>query len=245
MGLRVLAIDLDYQGSLSEILLRTVEETSSVSGISKLLSTGDHQIIFSDDVIVKVPGSNLSLISASLEFSNQENRLLLRWLLERDKDDIRYRLAYHLSAREIRDRYDVILLDTPPRMTAGTFNALTTCSHVVVPTTLKAPSWERVPSYHKLLANIARSYNPRIQIAGIALTLTKSQVLRGSDLLELEAFKDRLRQREISIPIFERHIPRWDALGDVDFTNNDAVSIYDALAREVWSQVNSGLRKAA
>jgi cellulose biosynthesis protein BcsQ len=257
MGLRVLAIDLDYQGSLTDLLQGSSERLEDNSGISKLMSVGDHQIIFSDDVITRLNDSagsisliqnkgSMSLIKASSDFSALENRLQLRWLLERDKDDVRYRLAYHLSSKQVREQFDVILLDTPPRMTAGTFNALIACSHVVIPTTLKRASWDRVPSYYKLLKNIAGTYNPRLAVAGIAITLTKQEpAIVGSELDSLNAFKMRLNRAEIFAPVLSRHIPRWDALGDADFTNENAVKIYDTLAHQVWEEIKPNQRKAA
>lgn len=240
MGLRVLAIDLDYQGSLTELLISSVERVEDTSGISKLMSIGNHQIIFSDNVITRIPSDHgkLSIISASLDFAPLENRLQLRWLLEREQDDIRYRLAYHLSSKEVREQYDVILLDTPPRMTTGTFNALTTCSHVVIPTSLRRVSWQRVPSYYNLLTNRLRTYNPRIQIAGIALTLTAQQpTLTPSEVALLAEFKARLQRERISAPIFARHIPRWNSLGEADFSNEEGVNVYNALAKQIWDEI--------
>ncbi len=243
MGLNVLAVDLDYQGSLSNLLLK--EGMKDTSGVDKLLSTVGHQVIFSDDVIQPIT-EKISLITASSSLSPLENRLMLRWLLERDGDDIRYRLAAQLMSKKVRDEFNVILLDTPPRMTMAAFNAFMACSHVVIPTSLKYTSWDRVPAFYRLLKNIAATYNSKLQVAGIALTLTNGEPpLRGTDAEARKSLENRLVREGISCPIFSRHIPRWNALGGGDFDNRESLGIYGELAEQVWEKITPNQRKAA
>ena len=218
---RVLAIDLDYQGSLTDLLDKN-EITKNASGISKLLAVGDQQIMFSNGVATPIPGydDRLSLISASSLLAPLENRLQLEWLLERQKDDIRYRLAHHLSSNWVTRQFDVVVIDTPPRMTVSTFNALTACSHVVIPTSLKTASYSRVPPFIRLLTGIKSKFNSRLTVAGIAITLTNQRTsLTGPEQDIRSGFIDQLKNpnnvdQSMGPRILEHHIPRLNILAD-------------------------------
>ncbi len=247
MGLRVLAIDLDYQGSLTGLLDETLKDTS---GINKLLANGDCKVIFDDGVIGEIPNHDgkLFLVSASSSLASLENKLQLRWLLEREQNDVRYRLASHFGLNWVHREFDVIILDTPPRMTVSTFNALTACSHVIVPTSLKATSYSRVPGFIRLLTKIKRGFNPRLSIAGIAITLTHTQTQLTKPEQDIKSqLNHQLRDPDLVDPamaprIFGQHIPRLDKLAEADF-DDDTVEIYHRLAKQVWEEVSPSHRQ--
>jgi len=60
---------------------------------------------------------------------------------------MRYNLAKLLHSQTVQDAFDLIVIDCPPRLTAGTIQALCASSHVVIPTILDKPSGESVTSF--------------------------------------------------------------------------------------------------
>ncbi len=248
MGLRVLAVDLDYQGSLTGLLDKN-EDTQDQSGISNLLRDGVSESIFHDNVITELPNydGKLFLISASSNLAQLENTLLLEWLLDRDGFDVRYRLARNLSLKWVRRSFDVVILDTPPRMTVSTFNAFAACSHVIVPTPLKATSYNRVAHFVNLLTKIKKNYNSGLTVAGITLTLTRGGgSLTGPEVNIKNQISDELPKQLDDVGmiprIFDQHIPRWDCLAEGDFSEN-CTEPYVKLATEIWQQVSPKQRK--
>lgn len=57
---------------------------------------------------------------------------MIQWLLRQTDDDLRYRLARVLLDDDIGKKFDIVLIDAPPRLTTATINALCASTHVLV-----------------------------------------------------------------------------------------------------------------
>ena len=90
------------------------------------------------------PGQ-LYLAPVNEEFADLENRLMARWHAGLSGDDVRYRLRHALHTRDLREHYDVVLIDCPPRLTTGCVNALAASDYVLIPVLLEETSTEAVP----------------------------------------------------------------------------------------------------
>src|SRR6266404_7489944 len=96
-GERVLAIDLDHQGSLSSMLLpetaqriqRPADAVKALIGGRANGATG----LFSERIQIRHSQRDSRLIECDDAFGNFETRLVLEWLIGDCKDDIRYNLA--------------------------------------------------------------------------------------------------------------------------------------------------------
>src|SRR4029077_13458631 len=87
-GMRVLLIDVDYQGSLSNMLLSADDVLEVSSEVNKLLEPGRDAGTFGGSVrkFKKIlPGS--AIVSAKYELATCENRLMIDYLLQEDEDD--------------------------------------------------------------------------------------------------------------------------------------------------------------
>ena len=122
---RVLAVDLDYQGSLSNMMLSAAGETEVVSKVNRVLD-GTVKPGAYKEVAVHLHKvlPRTWVVPAYYALAPLENRLMVEWLLQETPDDIRYRLARFLADSQIRDNFDIVLIDVPPRLTTGTINAL-------------------------------------------------------------------------------------------------------------------------
>ena len=121
VGLKVLLMDLDYQSSLSNLCLLPQEKDQvrrSGRYLSGFLENGGDLSRLNQSVTLIEAGvdpGQLYLAPVDEEFADVENRLMARWHAGLSKDDVRYRLRHALHTRDLRDHYDVVLIDCPPR----------------------------------------------------------------------------------------------------------------------------------
>jgi len=149
-GKRVLLIDLDFQGSLSSMVLRDEQRLPKEWQDSKAarLISGDKDANWPSDVATQVPGINVWAIPAYYDVAQAENRLLIEWLTAEDTAaDIRYNLATILHSGVARQHFDMVILDAPPRLTTGCVQTLCAGSHLLIPTVLDRLSAEAVGTF--------------------------------------------------------------------------------------------------
>lgn len=183
-GKRVLVIDLDYQGSLSRMLIaaanKRVKEHDPARAIDFLAGQSSpdalrKQLINLDPII-----KNVDLVTCNIKFDKFENRAMLRWLIGDEIDDIRYRLAAVLTDKAFAD-FDLILIDAPPRMSTGAMNALASSQVLLIPTVLDELSAIAIRTFITRI-NTLRSMNTSLHFAGVIGTLRGQ--LGGADVTE-------------------------------------------------------------
>ena len=99
----------------------------------------------SRDVNAIMPGSRL--ITSGYELTRFENRLMLQWLFKEHEDDVRFRLANFLASPAVRDRFDMVIIDTGPRLTTGSIAAMAAAHYLLVPTVLDRLSIEATGNF--------------------------------------------------------------------------------------------------
>jgi chromosome partitioning protein len=174
-GERVLAIDLDHQGSLSSMLLpEAVQRTQRPADAVKELIGGSPDggaALFSKSVPIRHSQRDSRLIECDDAFGNFETQLLLEWLIGDRKDDIRYNLARVLHSAAVQKNFDRVIIDAPPRMTTGFVNALCASTHLVVPFVLDILSAERVGLFLRTVRRMRGPLFPHLELAGVVGTL--------------------------------------------------------------------------
>ena len=168
-GKRVLVIDLDFQGSLSSMLVTDEQRRPPEwqdSKVSRLIS-GEKDNSWPADVAIKMAGENIWTIPAYYDLAQAENRLLIDWLLsESPKIDVRYNLATLLHSSAVRQSFDLVVLDAPPRLTTGCVQAICASTHVLIPTILDHLSAEAVAQFASELMKL-RPIAPFLQMVGV------------------------------------------------------------------------------
>lgn len=247
-GLKVLVIDFDYQGSLSATVLRAAGRLEVSSLSDRLLAgrMGASEII-SPTLLMAPRLPNLALISTGYELNREENRMLLRWLLKMDEADPRFALARLISDDSVLGAFDLVIVDTPPRLTLATINALCASTHFVVPTILNRTSTENIGG---LLGQIdqwfRKDLNPNIKFSGIVGTMTANQLQNELERAEGATTLERaLEKWGPDAYIFERTIPntarfRTDAGHDIAYLDTRATN---ALTRSVIDDLGAELAK--
>ncbi len=195
----VLLVDLDYQGSLSQLLLLALgrDETESRvnalftedAGLPQVLQSKLHLVPEREEIENRM--SRGWLVPAGYEYARLENQLLLAWLLNKDGFvDVRYRLAQALLRPEVRQEFDVIIFDMPPRLTMGAINALVASHYFFVPTNLDKIAVETVPQFLSNVKGIKEDLNLGIELGGIIGTLTKADLRSGPEEAQFNRARD-------------------------------------------------------
>ena len=221
-GKKVLMADLDPQGNTTSGLGGRVNERNSIydamMGRTSLESCIQHTEIKKLNLL----GSDIRLAAAEVELVNADGReFYLKKLLG-----------------PVRDEYDFIFVDCPPSLSLLTLNALAAADTVLVPIQCEYYALEGVTSLMSTIQRVKRTFNPRLEIEGILLTMLDGRTNLG--LQVVDQVKKHFRKE-----VFATMIPRNVRLGEApshgqpiclyDPKSTGAVA-YEALAREVMAR---------
>jgi chromosome partitioning protein len=216
-GYRVLAVDLDPQGNLT--MSQGMDPDSVEQSMFDVLV---HQLPIGEvirHVEVDIAVSSIDLAGAELALSSMIGR-------ER---------ALQKALMPVRDRYDFILIDTPPSLGLLTINALTASDSVIVPVQCEYLSLRGLVQLETTLSMIRENLNPTVEIRGILPTMFDSRTLHGREAVEMlrENFGDLVFETKIrktiryaEAPVQGSSVLKYDPTGP-------AAEAYRALAKEV------------
>ncbi len=238
-GYRVLIIDLDYQGSLDGRFAIGRADYSERSGTNALLLPDGR--LFDTDTLHILNGqfTGISLVPAFFGLASLENKLMLQWLLGRCDDDIRFRIASKLLTSEVTSRFDVIIMDTPPRLSAGTVNALCVSTDVLIPTVVDKPSTETVLGFAHSVRKFQESCNPKLEIRGVVPSLTFRTVLTDIENAILAELNNRLAKEGFSFQVLPINVPK-KSMGAV-LTGLDQLYFADDNCKQVFDNLVTSL----
>jgi cellulose biosynthesis protein BcsQ len=181
-GKAVLIVDLDFQGSTSAMAFvnedwkpKVGQESRASTAISGLAS--GRWLLQARQPVNGV--ANLHALSAFYDLARIENSLQLRWLLDAERRDIRYFLANLLFTEEVRNSYELVILDAPPRLTTAFVQALCAGTHLIIPTILDDLSADAVGNFGEQLLLHEKLW-PNLRVVGVLGTMT-SRTEEGRD----------------------------------------------------------------
>ncbi len=216
-GFRVLVIDLDPQGNL------TMSQGMNPDAIERsMFDVLVHRLPISEIIHqaeVDVAVSSIDLAGAELALSSMIGR-------ER---------ALEKSLLEVRDRYDFIMIDTPPSLGLLTINAFVAATGVIVPVQCEYLSLRGLVQLENTLAMVRENLNPDVKIEGILPTMFDRRTLHSREAVEILeenfgelVFKTRIRKtvRYAEAPVKGSSVLKYDPSGT-------AAEAYRELAKEV------------
>ncbi len=217
MGHRVLVIDLDPQGNL------TMSQGMNPDAIERsMFDVLVHRVPISD-VIHTV---EVDIAVASIDLAGAE--LALSALIGRER-------ALEKALVEVRDKYDFILLDTPPSLGLLTINAFVAAGGVIVPVQCEYLSLRGLVQLENTLAMVRENLNPNVRVQGIVPTMYDGRTLHAREAIEILeenfgdlVFETRIRKtvRYAEAPVKGSSVLRYDPTGP-------AAQAYRDLAKEV------------
>jgi len=206
-GKRVLAIDLDFQGSLSS--LRANAELVPAGGVSAASQLARGELPARNLVALLGPiqgAPKVSVLPAYYDLARIENATMIHWLTGHEPRDVRYLIKDVLYSDDVQNAFDVIVIDCPPRLTTGAIQALASSTHLLIPTILDHLSVIAVQSFLDQIV-VNRLIWPKLRLAGVVGTLTNNDIGKLiSDEWDKSKFSgaepSALRQLEISLSEF-------------------------------------------
>jgi chromosome partitioning protein len=216
-GLKVLAVDLDPQGNL------TMSQGFNPDSITRsMFDVLVHRLPI-DHVIME---AEIDVAVSSIDLAGAE--LALSATIGRER-------ALDKALSGIRDRYDYLLIDTPPSLGLLTINALVASDGVIVPVQCEYLSLRGLVQLENTLTMIRENLNPNVRIIGILPTMFDGRTLHSREAIEIlqENFGDlvfdtRIRKtiRFAEAPVKGTSVLKYDPGGR-------AAEAYRELAKEV------------
>ncbi len=237
-GLRVLAIDLDFQASLSVALPSNVMPRREIAdgGIHVLLS--ESYDMFHDSQITAMgatPFADLSLVRTSLELADVEDKLFAAFILGERERDARFALARKLSDPRLARDFDIVIIDTPPRLTIASINALCASTHVLIPTSLTPMSRSGAVTFVHYLTEFRKKLCPSIDILGVLPTFTATGKLSPGEEKALDEVQHYLGRIDVWRDVF---IPIRQAIANNEGLKDRAVrALFAAIAQKTISEL--------
>lgn len=155
-GKKVVIIDIDPQGN-----------TTSGLGIDKnVIEKSTYDIIINDEEIERaliktvienlfICPSNINLVGAEVELVSVISR------------ETRLKTAL----RDIKEKYDFILIDCPPSLGLLTLNALTAADTILVPIQCEYYALEGLSQLMNTVKLVQKHLNPSLDVEGVVLTM--------------------------------------------------------------------------
>jgi chromosome partitioning protein len=216
-GLNVLIVDLDPQGNL------TMSQGFNPDSIERSMYDVLVNRLPIEEVIqqaeVDIAVSSIDLAGAELSLSSMIGR-------ER---------ALEKALAPIREKYNYILIDTPPSLGILTINALVAANGVIVPVQCEYLSLRGLVQLENTLSMIRENLNPEVEIQGILPTMFDKRTLHAREAIDIleENFGDlvfdtKIRKtiRYAEAPVKGTSVLAYDPTGE-------AAQAYRRLAREV------------
>ena len=176
-GYKVLAIDLDAQGNLSDSVGADEQGITTydlMKGNANAIDAIQKTSVF--DIIP----ANLALASADMEFTQTGRE---------------YRLKKAILP--IMDSYDYIILDTPPTLGIMTVNAFIMCDEVIIPAS-GVDGVKGITNLYNTIETVREFGNENLRIAGVLLTMFNERTIIDQNIKELAA----LIGEPLNIPLF-------------------------------------------
>ena len=227
---KILVVDMDPQGNLTSGI--GLKGQSAAAGTIYQALTSPEPIEDATAFILDTQVKDLWLIPADRNLTGAEVELVT---LPNREGRLRDLLA------PLRDRFDFILIDTPPSLGLLTLNALVAADAVLIPLNCEYFALEGLADLVATLRRVRAAMNPTLDIAGVLMTMYDDRTNLGQQVAKdiREFFKDR---------VFNTVIPRNVRLGEAPSHGLPAI-LYDvksrgseaylALARELLARESS------
>ena len=228
LGRTVLLVDFDPQGSLS-VGLGINPHTLDVSIYNVLLGR-DATV---DDVIQPSEIDGVDILPANIDLSAAEIQLV---------SEVAREQTLQRLLRQVRSRYDYILIDCAPSLGLLTINALTAADKVIMPLECEFFALRGIALLTDTIGKVQDRLNPELEILGILGTMYDPRTLHAREVLErvVDAFGDVVFHSVIRRTV---KFPETTVAGEPITTYASAsagAESYRTLAKEVVLRCHAG-----
>jgi chromosome partitioning protein len=225
-GKNVLLVDLDPQGNASMSFLdwEDMPEDSTFDWLSGEMEDPAA-------IICETRQENLYLAPARISLARVESLL-------QGEIDAHYRLKDILES--ISDRFDIIIIDTPPTLGLLTVNAMVASSDVIIPIQASYFAMEGTDDLLDTIAKIRHRPNPNLNVLGVLVTMYDKRTVLGKDIRERirESFGDVVFSTLITRNIRLEESPAHKESIFTFAPKSQGAQQYQKLGREVLKRVS-------
>lgn len=220
LGFKVLLVDMDSQGNLSQSLGIDNPEKQVVNALLK-----------NEDLPVVVIGENYHLSPSDLELAYADLELVQA---VGGVNQLKNKL------NPLRELYDYILIDCPPALNIFTNSALVASNGCLVTLQPEVSAMKGVNNLFERISQVRERINPELVVEGIVLTMVDKRLKVHRDMIEyvnqsLNNFKIYNTQIRINVALKESQISQINIF-DYDNNSNGATD-YMSLAKEFCSNI--------
>lgn len=176
-GLKVLAIDLDPQGNLSDYFDIDPEATPTVAEVLLGRATAAESV--HDDVIP----ANLGLAEAELVLGGKMGR----------------ELTLRKALGDVGESYDLVLIDCPPALGLLTVNALVAADHALISAEAQYFAMQGVEQALEVIELARDGLNPTLDWLGVILNIADLRTVHSREAQE--ALREHVGDRLIDPPV--------------------------------------------
>ena len=214
LGKRTLLIDLDPQGN-----------TSTGLGINKGDITASVYDCLNGSVpakkaIIKTRFTNLFIMPATINLAGIDIELIE---MTHENNDFKMNEQLKSVLEPIKDNFDYIIIDCPPRLGLLTTNALVASDSVILPVQCEFFALEGITQLLNTNIMTQTRLNPRLRIEGVLLTLLDSRTNLGLEVVEEV-------RRFFNEKVFDTIIPRLIRLVEAP-SHGEPINEYDPESR--------------
>src|SRR3954447_13919611 len=166
-GMKVLIVDLDPQGNL------TMSQGFNPDSIERSMYDVLVNRLPIEEVIQQ---AEVDIAVSSIDLAGAE--LALSSMIGRER-------ALEKALAPIRDKYNYILIDTPPSLGILTINALVAANGVIVPVQCEYLSLRGLVQLENTLSMIRENLNPEVEIQGILPTMFDKRLLHSREAVDI------------------------------------------------------------
>ena len=212
-GKKVLLIDLDPQGNLTEYL-GYEGGTSTINEL--LMDTAGGIEVDATPCICHNESENIDYIPATLTLSNADMMLFTAM----NRETVLRRVLQH----DIFKGYDYIIIDCLPSLGILTINAFAAATSVIIPVQAQKFAVDEITSLLNILHMVQRQLNPTLRLEGILLTMT--------DRTNMSKAVSEAVITEYSDLVFETCISRSTEAANSTYSQRSLVSYSNKLGKE-------------
>jgi chromosome partitioning protein len=225
-GNRVLVVDIDPQGNA----------TSSFGVDKQALDATLYDTMVGDaepaETVIAGVRDGIDLLPATPTLAAAEIELV-------DQPSREHRLADTLGP--LRDRYDVVLIDSPPSLGLLTVNALTAADGVVIPVQCEYLALEGVSQVLSTIDLIRRGLNPNLELLGVLMTMYDGRTRLSAHVVDevRRFFPDHLFAAVIPRSVRLAEAPSFgQVIAEYDPSSRGAAA-YAEVARELRDRLDA------
>lgn len=174
-GFKVLTLDMDSQGNVSDLISGLEPEQFEGETILEAFESGDitPYIIAVNDNLHMVPADDFLATLAKLLYTSPRYR------------DVDKSMALNMLLEPVKDNYDFVIIDTPPSLSEPMTNAICASDFVVVLAESSKWAFTAIPRFLETVEYAKENVNPRLNVAGILRTMNDARRADSRAFVEL------------------------------------------------------------